>query len=424
MDFKNKKLLILGGNSLSCEIIKEAKKNGAYVIVTDYLENSPGKIIADKSFMISTTDVEAVVDLIKKEKVDGILTGFIDSMLPYYVDICSLAKVPCYLTKEHVDITTNKIKFKNLCKKFNVPVVEDYELSYPLKQEEIDKIKYPVLIKPIDNSGGRGIFICENSKELLLNYEKSLEFSPSKTLLVERYMECKEVTIFYLIQNGNIVLSSMADRYVKNKQKGIIPLPVGYIFPSVFLDNFQETLNSKVIQMFKYIGVKDGMIFIQSFVENNQCIIYEMGYRLTGSLEYKIINELNGINPMKLMINYALNNEMTDLNIEDCLNPNYETKGCNITLLAKPGQIKSIKGINEVKKMDEVIDIVCSYMDGDIIPETALGTLSQVIIRIFFITDNLENLKNTIKKIYSIISVTSINDENMLLDVLNVNEIM
>ena len=75
MDIKGKKLLILGGIALSCEIIKQAQKQGVIVLVTDYLEGSPGKKIADKSFMISTTDVEAVVRLIQKEKIDGVLTG-------------------------------------------------------------------------------------------------------------------------------------------------------------------------------------------------------------------------------------------------------------------------------------------------------------------------------------------------------------
>ena len=60
-----------------------------FVLVTDYLIDS-WKKIADKSFMVSTTDVDAVVDLIKKENIDGVLTGFIDSMLPYYQAICEL----------------------------------------------------------------------------------------------------------------------------------------------------------------------------------------------------------------------------------------------------------------------------------------------------------------------------------------------
>lgn len=147
MDLKGKKLLILGGTYPSCEIIKQAKKQGVYVLVTDYLEESPGKRIADKSFMVSTIDVKAVVELIKEKNIDGMLNLFIDSMLPYYQSICEKASIPCYATKEQVDISTNKIRFKELCRTFDVPVVEDYEIQYPFTLQDIKHIHYPMIFQ-------------------------------------------------------------------------------------------------------------------------------------------------------------------------------------------------------------------------------------------------------------------------------------
>jgi len=420
---KGKKLLILGGIDLSCEIIKEAKRQGVFVLVTDYLIDSPGKKIADKSFMVSTTDVDAVVDLIKKENIDGVLTGFIDSMLPYYQAICEKANIPCYLTREQVEIVTNKKKFKELCRAFEVPVVEEFKIEYPLSLEDARHISYPVLIKPVDNSGGRGIRICYSPEELILYYEKSLLFSSCKEVLIERYMDAKEVTIFYLIQDGEIYLSSMADRYTNNKKGGIIPLPVAYIFPSKHLKNYQDTINQKAREMFKSIGIKNGMIFIQSFIENGNCIFYEMGYRLTGSLEYKIISEFNGINPMEMMINYALTGSMYEKPIKALVNPNYNELGCNITLLARPGKIGRIIGVDEVKSLQGVIDVVHSYNEGDVIPEEALGTLKQVVLRVFATAKNREKMSSLMDKIYSLIKVYSVDEENMLLDVFDTNEL-
>jgi len=109
---RSKKLLILGGNLFSVEIIKQAQSMGIFVVVTDYYEDSPGKKIADRSFMVSTTDVSAVVNLINEEHIDGMITGFMDSMLPYYQAICNKAHLPCYATKEQIEIATHKAKFK------------------------------------------------------------------------------------------------------------------------------------------------------------------------------------------------------------------------------------------------------------------------------------------------------------------------
>jgi biotin carboxylase len=372
---------------------------------------------------VSTTDVCAIVNLIEEEKINGILTGFIDSMLPYYQEICEKSKLPCYATEEQIEITTNKLKFKNLCKKFDVPVVYEYKINYPFKLEEMHCIEFPVLVKPVDNSGARGIYICEDAESLRINYEKALSFSPSRQVIIERYIIAKEVTIFYVIQDGEIYLSAMADRYTKNKNGGIIPLPVAYILPSKHLKSYQESFNYKVIEMFKSIGIQNGMIFIQSFVEDGKFIFYEMGFRLTGTLEYKIISQINGINPLEMMINYALTGAMNEASIESHISPNFKEWGCNITFLAKPGKVGRIIGVKEVNSLEGVIDVVTAYNEGDVIKESAIGTLQQIIVRAFAVARSKRELAKVIDKIHNTVKVFSEDGKNMLLETLDPEEL-
>jgi len=423
MDLEGKKLLILGGTYPSCEIIKQAHKQGIYVLVSDYLEESPGKKIADESFMISTTDVEGIVKVIKEENIDGMLNIFTDSMIPYYQSICEKACIPCYATREQVEISTNKLRFKELCRAFDVPVVEDYKIQYPFTLQDIKSIHYPILIKPVDNSGGRGIFICNNPEELMDNYEQALSMSPSKKVLVERYINEKEATIYYIIQNGEIYLYSMSDRYIKRIKNGFIPLPVAYSFPSRNLKRYQESLNTKVIEMFKSISIQNGVLFIQSLVENGNCVFYEMGYRLSTAMEHVIISKLNKINPLEMMINYALTGKMNEKSIKPFTNPNYHKWGCNITFLAKPGRVGQIIGIDEVSSLEKVIDIIPNYSEGDVIPESALGTLNQVVLRVFATTRTKSELAELINKVQSLIKIHSTDGRDMLLDVFDTREL-
>lgn len=165
----NKKLLILGGIPLSKEIIDQAHKMNIDAYVTDYLEDSPAKKFADKSFMVSTTDVDAVVELIQKENIDGVITGYVDMLLPYYVEIAEKSGLPCYATKEQFAITTDKKIFKSKCKEFSIPVVKEYEFN----QDQLDEIKYPVIVKPVDNSGARGIYICKD-KDILRKFQRDI----------------------------------------------------------------------------------------------------------------------------------------------------------------------------------------------------------------------------------------------------------
>jgi len=415
---KNKRLLILGGISLSKEIVSCAKEMGITVYVTDYLKNSPAKLAADKSFMVSATDVEAVSALIKQENIDGIITGFVDILLPYYYNICLNNGLFYYATKEQFDKLSDKVCFKRLCKEFGIPVVEEYQINSVNDVNAIEKLPYPVLLKPADNSGGRGITICYDSQEFINKYNKTLSYSSSKQVIIEKYMRSEEVSIFYMLQDGEIKLTAMGDRHIQYFKDDAIPLPVAYTFPSLYLNEYEQSLNAKVIEMFKSIGMKNGMVFIQSFVEDGKCIFYEMGYRLTGSLEYKIIKHASGFNPMEMMIEQAVSGT-SKMSINQLANPHFEKKYCNITFLAKPGVIAHIEGVNEIKEMDNVIDIFLSYNEGDEIAEHSVATLGQVVARVFAFANSSEQLMGIMDDVHKKLKIVSTQGENMLLPTFN-----
>ncbi len=416
----NKKLLFLGGIPLSREVIKYGHELGLKVYITDYLESSPGKKYADKSFMVSTTNVGELTQLIKEESIDGVLTGFVDMLLPFYNKTCKEAKLPCYITKQQIEVLTNKQKFKEVCGKYEIPVVEDFTIKVIEDIQSIEELKFPILLKPADNSGGRGITICQNREQFNDNYKKTISFSKTKQVLIEKYMKCKEVTIFYYIQDGKAHLTAMGDRHVQYFSDNLIPLPVAYTFPSIHLGEYEKSIHPKAVRMFEDLKMKNGIVFIQSFVENGKCIFYEIGYRLTGSLEYKIIEHASGFNPIKLMIQYAVNETKSPI-IDNLVNPHFSKSYCNITFLAMPGIIDSIKGIEKIKSIDNVIDIVLSYEEGDKVPETALGTLAQVVARVFAYADSKEDLIILMNQIHKEFKVLDKEGTNMLLPYFDTN---
>ncbi len=108
LPLKGKRLMLMCGTALACEIVETAKKMGVYTMVTDYLPDSPAKKIADESFEVSTTDIDAMVSLCKEKKADGVFTNFIDSMLPYCRQVCDRMDMPFYLTQEQIEYSAKK----------------------------------------------------------------------------------------------------------------------------------------------------------------------------------------------------------------------------------------------------------------------------------------------------------------------------
>ena len=119
---------MLGGGATSKDIVNAAQALGVYVIVTDYYDvsRSPAKLLADEYWNDSITDYDKLVQKIKANGVDGIITGFTDSYILPYQHLCELAGLPCYATKETFEITIDKAKFKQHCIDNGVPVIPQY----------------------------------------------------------------------------------------------------------------------------------------------------------------------------------------------------------------------------------------------------------------------------------------------------------
>ena len=410
-ELKGKRLLLLGGMRISCEIVRKAQALGIYTLVADYntTENSPGKQIADEAVDLSVIDVDAVVAYVQSHAIDGVFVGFNDMLLPYYADICEKAGLPCYGTKEQFDILTSKDKFKGLCRQFGIPTIPEYDVND-------EDIEFPVLVKPVDNSGSRGITICYDRREMEEAVERGIKASKRGKVLVERYMDGREVTVFWTFQNGNYYLSALANRHVKHNQgKDVIPLPVGYTFPSVFLPKYRAEVEDNCKRMFKHLNIMDGMMFMQCKVENGTCYVYDLGFRLTGSMEYKILNRVCGYDPLEMMIRFALTGKMGEESIAEKAIPEFKTPAFNVSCLCAPGTIKDFTGIDEVRQMSEVEDVVVAHVPGETITEQMRGLLAQITVWVLGSVSDKNELFPVMRRINETIHIIGNGGKQLLL---------
>jgi carbamoylphosphate synthase large subunit len=412
-----KRLLLLGDSVSTQDMIQYAQNHDVYVIITDHLppEISISKKLANEYWDVSTADIDRLEQLVKQNNIDGIFAGVSEFNLEKAKLLCNRCHLPFYALDHQWEIATNKAKFKKLCQEFDISTPENISFYFEEFSKHNDQSIFPVVVKPVDSRAGMGVFICNDLEELSNNYQRSITFSKSKRVLLEPFISSKQVNIYYAIQNGEISLISIADRHVKNQHDGNLPLPVAFIMPSTHLHNYVETLDEKVKKMIKSIGIQNGVLLIQSFVDNDSFTFYEMGFRLNGSMEYKITTKLNNINSLEMMINYALTGVMYDTPIKEFVDPNYSNWGCILFFVAKPGKIGKIVGIDRIRSLQEIIDIVPTYHEGDLIHASFGGTLRQVILKVFISTNTKAKLVNVINQVQTMIEVYDINGENMLL---------
>lgn len=412
-DLRQKKLLVLGGNALTCDIVTKAHELGVFVVVTDWNSPniSPAKRIADEYWDTSILDYDKLLSQIHHEGINGIITGFTDSYLLPYQHLCVLSGLPCYATKEQFEITLNKAKFKKLCASHGVSVVKEY--SVDSFDTSIITSDAPVLLKPVDNSGSRGIYICYNPNDFEQLKEKALSFSKKGEILVEKYMQCDDVSFEYKIQNGEVTLSSICDRYI-HKTSDFGSVTTGLVYPSKYLHRYREQVDDKVKSMFNNIGLKNGVLFMQAFVDEDDFYFYEMGYRLSGGRHYIFTENQNDDSSVKQLIRFALTGEMDERSISHIANPDFKSVCCQLSVLCQSARIGRIEGLDVLKRYPAIIDTMISYGVGDIVGKQ--GTSAQIVARFHIVSEDKARLVEDLAFIKRHLQILDEFGRNMVLD--------
>lgn len=396
MDIEGKKLLILGGDSRSKDIVLCAKSLGVYTIVADYydFQRSPAKLIADEYWNQDVFNTEEVVRLIREHKVDGVLTGFSDSYLLKYNEICTAAGLPCYATKNVFETTLDKALFKQLCIDNDVPTVPSFDLE--TFDPNIISDAFKVMVKPVDNSGSRGIKVCSRPEDFQACLDYALSFSQKKKVVIERFMEYDSFSCSYTIQDGELSLSTMNDRGV-HKVEGAGAVTVSGIYPSKYIDSYLEKMDRKVQSMYEKLGVTNGVLFIQGFTDGNEYYFFEMGYRLSGGRHYIFTKNQNDTSSLEYLINFALTGRMADYRIKDKDNARFKQLCCQVNLLGKEAEIAEIVGFEHVQSMPSVINACLMKSVGDHIG--ADGTTAQQCAGIYMVVENYADFKDKLEEI-------------------------
>lgn len=406
---ENKKLLILGANPETAVLVNTAKNMGVYTIVTDYIPNSYAKRIADKAYDVDGLDVDGLVDIALKEKVDGVIVGTADPLIPSYYQVCQRLGFPCYCTEEAVKTFTNKKEFKRVCNMFGVQGVPEYSLE----DVNENRAKYPILVKPSDGRSGKGMSVCYCKEEVGPAIEKALAASRCKTYLLERYMECDDVFMYYTFTDGNYYLSAMPDRFTSKEQKGVDPVVLGGVYPSKYIELYNNTLHDKMCDVFRYLNIRNGVLLIQAFVEDGNFYVYDPGFRLQGGAPHILIENINHFDHQKMLINFALTGNMGD-DVEKKNDVYFHNKvGASQTILLKGGTIKEIIGIEDVLQFPGVIRATQRLFVGDEV--NMIGTEQQILVRFHLVCETKEQLRELVVRINHTVKAIDMDGNDMRL---------
>ena len=410
-----KSILILGGNPETRELVQVANGMGLCTIVIDPYTASPAKLSAVKSYEVDVTDASAVDRIIADESPCGVLVGVADVLVFYYWEICRRNKLPCYASQKSAKILTNKNLFAIACKENGISTTP--QLGHVLAEKDIRELPFPIVVKPVDAGAGVGMSVVRDAEGYLEAVSRCLESSLSREYIVERYMDCEDCLAYFTILDGRVHLSAMADRYKINNYVDGSAVCIGAQYPSKHIDEFERHIVPKISRLTQELGVENGVLLIQFFVEEGEFYAYDPGFRLQGEAPHIYLRHFNGFDHREMLLNFALGGKMFEGTFESQNDPRFAGNlACTIWVLLNEGVIAKITGLEVLNRCQNIISVLTRFDVGDYVTKFMIGTERQVFARFHVVGEDHKALERATELIHNELQVVGEHGEDMIAD--------
>ena len=367
-----KKALILGGSHRDIPLIEQLKKEGCFVITLGAMDYYIGHKFADRFYKIDFNNLNEIRNVIRKEKIDYLIAGCGEESYKNTAFLANETGLGVYDDEETVEIIHNKLKFKEFCLKNSIPV--------PKGGFDYKNLSFPIIIKPQNLSGGRGVVVVKNERELqqALNYSKNY----SEKILFEEFIQGEIIAYSVIIKSQKVLYD-----FVAKDEPYLNPYLISTAYTYEIDENIRKDLKKSVEKIAEKLNLKNGPFHLQVLIKNNDYYIMDVTRRIAGDLFPYLIEYGDNVNYMQMVVNSYIGRDFNLIKgvkkyaLRHCVMPEkngiYEGVECKIDYNLRLDLLKK----------------------GEMIKDN-IRTHTNIFISVF---DDYESLLNTIKHINSLI---------------------
>lgn len=388
-----KKVLLLGGSYFQVPSVVTAKKLGYYTITCDYLPNNPGHKYADEYYNVSTTDKEAVLELAKRLMIDGIVCYASDPAAPtaaYVAEKMGLVGQPY----ESVNILSNKDLFRKCLSDngFNVPKANGYSRLEDAIADW-DKYKKPVMIKPTDSSGSKGVSEITSLESLKGAFEYALTFSRNKIIIIEEFVNKYG---YQIAGDGFSVDGVLRFRCFANDHFNLAAgnpfVPIGASFPYVMPVRIHDKIHQEIQRLFDVLGMTTGAYNFDVRIDQEENVyLMEVAPRNGGNLISQVTNYATGVDLVEYTIKAAMGENVSDLQMKKP----FGFWSCYMIHSKQAGTLECVEFSDEFKELN-IVEYEMFYKKGDNVDafNGSNGTLGIMILKFATQEEMVEKMDN------------------------------
>lgn len=391
-----KKLMLLGGSRYLKPIIEKAHKLGLYVITCDYLPNNDAHKFSDEYVNVSIIDKDKTLEAAQKLKIDGIMSFACDPGVVTAAYVAEKMGLPFQGSYEAVSILQDKGKFRKFLTDngFNCPKAKRYtDVKEPFN--DIDFFNWPVIVKPTDSAGSKGVTRVDKVEDLEAAINIALDGAHNGAFIIEDFLtfDGYHSSTDPFTVNGELKFITYSDQLF-DKEADNPYTPAFIIWPSTMRQINQDYLTSEIQRLMKLLKMRTGIYNIETCVGNDgKPYIMEVSPRGGGCMIAELQKSAYGVDLIENEIRKAVGMPLIDIPSKTICDGHW----CEMIIHAKPGESGTLKKIwfdkDIEKKYIKMVDL--SAKEGDYVhPFTGANmALGDMFLRF----DTREKLNNTIE---------------------------
>lgn len=311
-----KKLLLLGGSRYLVPVIEAAHKLGLYVITCDYLPDNTAHKLSDEYCNVSIIDKEKVLECAKEKNIDGVMSFACDPGVVTAAYVAEKLGLPNVGPYESVCILQNKGRFRHFLSEngFNVPTARSYQ-NIETALKDIQIFHWPVIVKPTDSAGSKGVSKVDNPADLRESIMYALSFSHSDEFIVEDYIEQKGFssdTDSFSIDGRLKFVSFNNQRFDKKAQNPYTPS--AYSWPSLMAKEHQKELSREIQRVLDLLHMRTAVYNIETREgTDGKSYIMEISPRGGGNRLAECLRYATGVDMITNMVKYSVGMKVDDI---------------------------------------------------------------------------------------------------------------
>lgn len=351
-----KKLLIAGGGYADIPLIIAAKSLGFYVITSGNREADLGHRYSDKCCLEDFSNKDAMLNLAQKLEIDAICASCNDFSAITSAYIAEKMGLPGHDSYETTLLIHHKDQYRKFAQKHNIPSprAEGFT-SVKDAVANLTKFQLPIIIKPVDLTGGKGVSKITNLDDAQEKLEKAFEISRAKRVIIEEFIEGSRHGLSTFIRDGRVVF-----HFNDNEHYYLNPYLVSAAStPSIVPSEAVNSLCKTAEKIASLLNLKTGIFHIQYILRQGEPVIIEICRRAPGDLYIKFVQIATRIDYPSFIVKAA-----SGMNCNDLIQvqpKGYFTRHCMMT--SRNGILKNISISHSVES--NIIDQLIWWQKGE-----------------------------------------------------------